>query len=186
MNKLIIIILSFIYFGNIQAKEEKLILTINSIGEMPISKGMDISIHKIMKHFPYHKVTQEIGFGDSPDFHLFTVSTREGEELISFISFIEKQEEYEQGIVKLNEVVIYSSTIKDEYGVSPGMPVSKVLELRNELEFGARHSDNYLGKDKIWYLFSVEGIHGTQVTRDAAIKANPKVDVISWPYPRWR
>lgn len=61
-----------------------------------------------------------------------------------------------------------------------------MIKIRNDLKFGAGHMDNYLGKDKVWYLFTVKELHGTRVTRDIALKANPKIEVVTWPYPRWQ
>jgi hypothetical protein len=153
---------------------------------MPLKVGMKISLYKIRNFFPYHKVTQEIREGDSPDYHLFIVSTHEGEALISFISYINEPNDYEASIVKLDELVIYSSKTRDEFGVSPGMHIDQALAKRKDLKFGAGHMDNYLGNGSIWYLFSVNHTHGTAVTEKVAVKVNPIIDAISWPYPRWR
>jgi hypothetical protein len=54
------------------------------------------------------------------------------------------------------------------------------------LDFGAGHMDNYLGKGNLWYLFSVDKMHGTVVSKSMALKSNPRIDCISWPRVRWR
>jgi hypothetical protein len=114
------------------------------------------------------------------------VSTYENENLISFISFINESDGYEKSTVKLDEVIIHSSKIQDHYGVEPNMTISQALKKRKDLKFGAGHMDNYFGNDKIWYMFSVNQLHGTQVSREVAINANPKIQSISWPIPWWR
>ena len=166
--------------------DNRIVLTVDSVGPMRIKLGMPISIQRIAEHFPRHRVTQEIRSGDSPDYHLFTVATLEGEVLVSFISYINDEAGYEAALVGLDEVVLQSPRTIDEYGVSPGGPISQAIKARKELEFGAGHMDNYFGKDRIWYLFTVAGMHGTQVSKQHAIESNPKIDVISWPAPRWR
>jgi hypothetical protein len=186
MHRLIILLIALISFAGQAAEEKKLILTESSIGEMPIKVGMKISLYKIRNHFRYYRVTQEIAEGDSPDYNLFVVSTHEGEELISFISYINESDDYEEGVVKLDEVVIYGTKTQDEFGVTPGMHIKQAIAKRKELKFGAGHMDNYLGNGSVWYLFSVNQTHGTAVTEDMAVEANPKIDAISWPYPRWQ
>jgi hypothetical protein len=172
-------------FSCISAAQDKIILTNTSIGNMPIEVGIEISLYKIKTHFPFYKVTQQIASGDSPDYHLYIVSTYENEELISFISYINESDGYEKSVVKLDEVIIHSSKVQDHFGVKPSMTISQAIEKRKYLKFGAGHMDNYLGNDKIWYMFSVNQTHGTQVTKETAIKANPKIQSISWPIPWW-
>ena len=92
---------------------------------------------------------------------------------------------------------IYSSIVKDKYGISVGTRYLDVIKIRSEgLEFGAGHFTNYLGKNKIWYTLShVEIIesHGTykypvgveSITKDDAERENPTVRLLSWPDPSW-
>jgi hypothetical protein len=185
MRKLIILILVILPLGS-AAEKTNLVLTDDSIGSMAIEPEMEISLFKIMRHFQSYKVSHEIRSGDSPDYHSFVVSTYQGEALVSFISYIEKDSEYENGVVKLDEVLVHSSIVQDQYGISIGSTINAALKEREELKFGAGHMDNYMGNGKIWYLFYVKGKHGTQVTKEEAVAENPKIDAISWPYPRWR
>ncbi len=162
----------------ILASEQKLVLTGKSIGGMEISPEMKISLYRIQQHFPFYSVTQRIGQGDSPDFHIFTASTHEGEKLFSFISYIENLNGYEKSVVKLNEIIVTSSKVVDEYGVSIGMQVKDAIDLRSNPELGQGHMDFYVGGGNIWYL------HWDYFDLD-----NPKtvlIDAISWPYPKWR
>ncbi len=182
----IITLLILLSFAAGSSESKKIIFTKSSVGEMKITKGMEISLYKVSNNFPFHKVTQSIGQGDSPDFHIFTVSTHENEELISFISYINEDQQYEKGIVKLDEVVTCSNQIIDEFGISPNMHISQAIAARDNLDFGAGHMDNYLGKDQLWYLFYVDKMHGTGVTKNMALKSNPTIECISWPYVRWR
>ncbi len=180
----IITALIFLSFGVSSAESKKILFTKSSIGDMKITKGMEISLYQVSQKFPFHKVAQSIGHGDSPDFHLFTVSTFENEELISFISYINEDQQYEKGVVKLDEVITCSNQIIDEFGISPKMHISRAIAARDSLNFGVGHMDNYLGKDHLWYLFYVDKMHGTSVSKSMAITSNPKIDCISWPYVR--
>jgi hypothetical protein len=182
----LITILILLSFGASSAEFKKIMFTQSAIGDMKITKGMDISLYKLSKYFPFYNVTQSIGQGDSPDFHIFTVSTYENEELISFISYINEEQQYEKGVVKLDEVITCSDQIIDEFGISPKMHISRAITARDSLDFGAGHMDNYLGKGNLWYLFSVDKMHGTGVSKSMALKSNPRIDCISWPHVRWR
>jgi len=167
--------------------DDEIVLNENSIGSMKIEPGMKISLYKIWGEFSKYKVSHEINEGDSPDYHRFIVATHSGESLVSFISYIENASEYEQARVELDEVVVHSNKIKDQYGVRVGMNISTALRLRGgDLDFGIGHIDNYLGKNKIWNLFSVEDKHGVSVTKEMALKVDPEISAITWPYPRWR
>jgi len=185
MRNFLFLLTFLISFSALSAKDKTIILTNTSIGDMPIEVGINISLYKIRNHFPFYRVTQEIREGNSPDYHLFEVATYEGEPLISFISYITEPNGYEKGIVKLDEVIVHSSRIQDQFGVTPNMPISNAIDKRKGLKFGAGHTDNYLGNDKIWYMFSVNQTHGEQVTKPKAIISNSKIEVISWPHP-WR
>lgn len=186
MIRYIFLLTVFISLHALSADEKKLILTETTVGDMPIEVGREISLYKIRSHFPFYRVTQEIREGDSPDYNLFIVSTHDGEEQISFISYIGEKKGYENSIVLLDEVVIHGSLTEDMYGVSPGMHLEQILEKRKGLNYGAGHTDNYIGSGKIWYLFSVEDTHGEQVSESMAKKSNPKIDVVTWPVARWR
>ncbi|MEM9690397.1 MAG: hypothetical protein AAF917_13075, partial [Pseudomonadota bacterium] len=104
----------------------------------------------------------------------------------SFISYIPYGTVDGDISIGLDEVVLHSPETVDAFGISPGSPIADALAARDDLEFGAGHMDNFLGRDRIWYLFYVDGLHGTHVSRQQAVESNPKRDVISWPYPRWR
>ncbi len=168
------------------AGEDQIVLTADSVGEMHLESGMPISTEHIAVHFPGHIVTSEMRSGDSPDYRFFKVESRDGELLIGFISYI--KEEVENGDVPagLDEVVLYSPQTVDEFGISPGDEISEALAAREGLIFGAGHMDNHFGRDRIWYLFHVDDLHGVQVSEQRAVESNPRIDVISWPYPRWR
>jgi len=185
MRNLIFLLILF-SFSTLSADEDKIVFTSKSIGDMPIEVGKDISLFKVRQYFMSYTVTHQIVSGDSPDYHLFHVSSHRGKWSISFISYINESKGYEQGVVKLDEVIVYGENIQDEFGVSPRMHIKEIIALRKNLEFGAGHMDNYLGKNKMWYLFSVKNKHGERVTKEMAINANPQIDAISWPYPRWR
>jgi len=121
-------------------------------------------------------VTHQITSGDSPGYHLFTISLHDGKWSISIISYINESENYEQAVVKLDEVLLYSEYTKNVFGVSPKMHIKEIIALRKNLKFGTGQLDNYLGENR----------HGVGVTKEIAINVNPQVDAIIWPYPRWR
>jgi hypothetical protein len=131
--RLIIILVVLISFSAQAAEYKKIILTKTSIGDMPIEVRMKISLYKIRNNFPYYRVTQEITEGDSPSYNLFIVSTHEGEELISFISYINEPDGYEESVVKLDEVVFYPTKTQDEFGVTPGMHSKQAVAKRKIL-----------------------------------------------------
>lgn len=179
------LVLLFTVSISICAKEESLVFTESSIGPMEIQEKMDISLYQINQHFPFYKVTQSIGQGDSPDFHSFTVSTWEGEELIEFISYIQDSEDYEKAIVQLDEVITCSDKITDNFGVKPKTKFNLAIKSRENLTYGDGHLDNYLGKGKLWYLFSVSNGDFSRGNQEMAVKVNPEIRCISWPYARW-
>jgi len=186
MHKCYFLLPLIVWVAFVKAEAESLVLTSNSLGGMALKQKGEVSLQILKDKFGSNRVTHEIGSGDSPDFHIFTVATNEGEILAAFISYISTDKEREHAVVPLDEVAIYSPLITDEYGISVGMRLNEAVKLRPEMEFGAGHMDNYIGNDKIWYLFSVGEMHGTMVSREVAIQSNPKIEVISWPYPRWR
>lgn len=177
----ILVIVSF----SIVAEDEQFIFTESSFGPIELKEGMEISLFQLSKKFPYHKVSQTIGQGDSPDFHSFTVSTWEGEELVEFISYIEKPEDYEKAVVTLDEVITCSKLVKDQFGIRPLSKFNDALIARNDMKYGFGHMDNFIGKGKLWYLFAVENGQFSQGSRELAVKVNPSIECISWPYARW-
>ena len=183
MHRLLVLLL--IISISIYAKEENVIFTESSFGPMKIKENMEISLYKISQKFPYYKVTQRIGHGDSPDFHSFTVSNWEGEELVEFISYINKPEDYEKSIVKLDEVITCNEKVKDSFGVSPKSEFMVAQKSREGMTYGDGHMDNFLGKGKLWYLFTVPNGQFSRGSQELAVKANPEIQCISWPYPRW-
>lgn len=160
-------------------------LTENSIGTMPIQVKDDISLQKVRQYFPNYLVQHEIRMGDSPDFHAFIVSTYEGEELFFIISYINTPEDYEKGVVKLDELIVVSPHIRDQYGISPGMPLEVANTRRSSLTFGEGHMDFYFGGGKIWYMVSVTVPEGQLINQQTVTKLNPMIDKLSWPSPWW-
>lgn len=188
--KLLFLLFSIMPLLSMAASPE-IIITDNMIGKMKIEKGMKISLHSISNNFPRYRVRQEISEGEAGSFHSFKVSTFKGEELFEFVSNIEKEEEFEQSLVELDEIVVYGETIKDQYGVHPGMILSDVAKKRNSMNFGHGYMDDYhLGNAKIWYVFRIDFRNVEQPSgfkaKDYALKSKTKVDIISWPAPTWR
>ena len=142
------------------------------------------SLYQISQNFPYYKVTQRIGQGDSPYFHSFTVSNWKGEELIEFISYINEIEDYEKAIVKLDEVITCNKKVKDGFGVSPQSKFKVAQKSRKDMTYGDSHMDNFLGKGKVWYLFTFPNGLSNRSSRELAEKFNPEIQCMNWPYPR--
>ena len=185
-NIAIFLIFLFVHCFATASERQTIVLTESSIGTFEISAGKKISLHMLSKAFPEYRVTHEIGMGDSPDFHLFTVATHQGEAIISFISYVQEQSMYEAALVPLDEVLLLAGDVKDQYGVSPGDTLSSALQKRPKMEHGYGHMDSYLGTGKIWYLFHATTAEGIEVPLDQATKINPRIEVISGPVPRWR
>lgn len=171
--------------GMVYANLQPIRLTENSIGTMPIKVKDNISLHRVMQYFPNYAVKHEIRMGDSPDFHAFVVSTYEGEELFFFISYINTPEDYEKGVVKLDELIVVSAQIRDQFGMSPGMPIEQAQTRRGQLTFGEGHMDFYFGAGKIWYMVSVTVPDGQSINQHTVTKLNPVIDKLSWPTPWW-
>lgn len=166
--------------------QKPIVLTESSVGSIEILKGMKISLHMLWKAFPYYRVKHEIGMGDSPDFHIFTVETHEGEAVVVFISYIREKSMYESAFMPLDEVVLLGGGAKDQYGVSPGDRLSSAMGKHKNMKHGYGHMDSYIGSGKIWYLFHATTPEGMRATQEQATEINPKIEVISWPIPRWR
>lgn len=164
----------------------KILLSENKIGTMEIKEGMNISLYSIRSAIrgPY-RIRHEIRDGMDWSSHEFVVETWEGEELFAFISFIKDPKEYESAQVRLDEIVIYSGEIQDQYGISPGMLISEASKVRPDMEFGSGHMDNYLGSGKIWYMLNIDWSRIDQSkglsTKEYAIKSDTKISVITWP-----
>ena len=178
--------LAIAFSGQLWAERPPIVLADSSVGSFDISPGKMISVLRLRNAFPFYRVTQEIREGDSPDYHLFTVATYEGEKVVSFISYITDESMYEQAVVPLDEVLLVGGPAIDQYGVAPGERLSSALKKRKELEFGYGHMDSYLGRGKIWYLFYAGAPEGTRATFEQAKESDPEIAVISWPKPRWR
>lgn len=156
-----------------------------------------ISLKKVKEAFPQFIVKHEIASGDSPDFHYITVQDKHNELLFYLVSYFDEKVNKDTIKYDIDLLKIISSKIIDSYGIKVGDRVSKVINIRgSNLETGANHFDNAIGKDMIFYQVTVEPdealkkkgldyINPEEVTLDQIIKENPEVTSISWPYPSW-
>jgi hypothetical protein len=164
----------------------KILLSENKIGDMVIKQGMNISLYSIRNAIkgPY-RIRHEIRDGMDWSSHQFVVETWKGEELFAFISLIKDPQNYESAVVRLDEIVIYSEEIQDQYGIYPSMPISEAAKIRPDMEFGSGHMDNYLGSGKIWYMLNIDWVKIDQSkglsSKEYAIKSDTKINVITWP-----
>ena len=187
------VLVTFLFFSaNIYAGE--LVLTENSLGPLKLSEQSTISAKSLKELFPKYDIEYFIGQGDSPDFHYFQVQEKSGETLFSITTYIKNESQRTNADVKIELLVIHSSSIKDQYGIRIGMTYSEVSKLRGKgLKFGANHMDNYIGSGKIWYAFASSkknkqyGFHlnPEEITINDIKNENSKVKAISWPKPRW-
>ena len=174
-----------------------LVLTKTSLGKLKLSQNSMISFKKIKEAFPQFIVEHEIASGDSPDFHYITVQNKHKELLFYLISYFDEKVNKDTIKYDIDLLKITSSKIVDSYGIRVGDRVSKVVKIRgSNLNIGANHFDNAIGKDKTFYQVTVEPsealkkkgldyINPEEVTLDQILKKNPEVTSISWPYPSW-
>ena len=171
----------------------ELILKSDSLGPLKLDRDTRVSLKKLAELFPEYKVTHEIAQGDSPDFHYFEVTDKNGETIFYISSYIDENTQRNAKDVDIDLLVIESPSIKDQYGIHPGMYYTDIIQRRNEkLEFGANHHDYHLGTGKIWYALSSVDIYnkftnlGTdEIKLDNIKSVNPKIIELSWPIPRW-
>jgi hypothetical protein len=170
---------------------EELILTERSLGSLILENEPFVSIDSLRKLFPDYQVNHGIHSGDSPDFHLFQIATREGELLFTISSFIEDgdQTPNKDGTVAvpIHLLKVVSPRISDAYGLRVGNSVADILRTRGKnLEFGAEHHDVSLGANRIFYTIgnpthrSPDGLKFTD-----AVRGNWRIRSISWPEAAW-
>jgi hypothetical protein len=171
-----------------------LILSNNALGSLKLSKGVKVSKAILAKTFPKFIVHRSKGQQDGPDFHYFEIKSGKNVlfEIKSNIAPDRKSVITDTDEVPLDELVIRSNTIADEYGIKIGDRYSKLTQKRKgKLAFGASHHQLFLGNNKIFYLLetppdprfpqadrSPEGVTLIEVQ-----KFNSRVTTISWPGP---
>lgn len=170
------------------------ILTSESLGGLQLNKETKISKAIINKYFPEHRVSHEIGEGDSADFHYFEIKDNKSELIFTVTSYIDNDFDRNKDVVTLDLIEIYSDSISDEYGLKIGKKLSDIINQRGgDLIYGANHHDNHIGLNNIWYALSTEDLNvpngpdisPENVTLEDAKKHNLRVTAISWPSARW-
>jgi len=160
-------------------------ITNNAVGSFSLIKEKEISLNILRKAFPRFRIIHEIGMGDSPDFHRFTVIERfNNEELFSLRSYISDDSGYEKQNVPLHEVVVYSDRIVDEFGVKVGMRVEEAAKRRDSLKLGRGHHGYFFGADQLWYHFpsAAEGV----LQPSELLELKSPIKVMSWPEATWQ
>lgn len=192
MNRIILLVFSLIFTNSAVGGE--LILRENSLGPLSLNNKTMVSLKSLKKLFPQYSFESGIGQGDSADFHYFAAKDIESKTIFSVVSYIENDDDYKKKNVKVDMVEIFSSSVKDEYGLSIGMRYSDIAKKRGtNLVFGANHHDNYLGDQNIWYALASNQIQkkdGPDISPEnislSDIKnANARIVSISWPTHRW-
>lgn len=193
MKKLLLVLLLIIISSQVVAND--LTLTKTTLGKLKLDKR--ISLSQVQNVFKDYKVVHEIAFGDSPDFHKISVINDSGETLFYTMSYImnDVKETDEEYLVDL--LIIQSSIIQDEHGVRVGDRVSDVLKKRQDsLSLVSGHFNNAVGAQSIYYQVTViptkeeieKGLdfyNPESVTMEMILKANPKIESISWPQASW-
>jgi len=177
-----------------------IVLTNNSIGNLPLKKGVLISVQLVQQKFPNHKVTHKIISGISDKHHHIKVSSSSDKFIFTIRSFFDNNINQDSNKFDVDQLVVYNPAVIDEFGVRVGDNINKAIRLRgSNLEFLApNYFTNAIGKDYIYYQFqlpplekdlSQNGGNNTRdpksVTYEEAIKNNPKIRSISWPAARW-
>lgn len=166
--------------------QSTIVLTNQSVGKMPLSIGQPISLYRIKHYFPNMTVTQQISSGDSSDYYLFRVLNRQGEHVLSFISYITSSDHYEESVVALDQVVAWSPSVVDQYGVAVGDRLITAQRKRTGLRYGTGHHNGYAGLNRLWYGYSFPQPHKKQRSNVDITSLNPTIQAIYWPNYQWR
>ena len=145
---------------------------------------------KLQRLFPKFTIKYGIGQGDSPNFHIFEVSSPSGELLFAIKSFIEegKSDKETAAEVPISILSVYSRTIPDSYGLRVGDSASKVIARRGKnLKSGWGHFDFLAGDGLIFYRFGNNEKHSVDepFSLESAAREDLRIQSISWPGPAW-
>ncbi len=171
-----------------------LVLTGSGLGELELKKGALISIQLLQDKFPNYKIRHQIIPGISKKYHHIKVSSESGEFMFSIRSFFDEKTNENSLEYDIDQLVIYSSKIPDQFGIKVGDNISEVFSARGKsLEFLAPNLfRNAIGKNLIYYQFKMPpNDSGTgsfrdpkSVTMQEAVSSNPQITSISWPWAR--
>ena len=138
----------------VSVAEGPLVLSPQSLGPLPLGKGAKVSEQQLVKLFPQFAVTYEIGQGDSPDFHYFEVTDKQGDVVFAIKSFIEESAKSKKtdSAVSISILQIYGQQVRDSYGLKVGDRVEDIVKKWGKsLDFSAGHFDVSLGLGNIFY-----------------------------------
>ena len=135
-------------------------------------------------------IKYEIGQGDSPDFHYFKGTDKEGNLIFTIRSFAKGNSGNLQKTaepVPLQLLEVFSRKVTDIHGISVGARVRDIVAKRGKsLEFGASHFDVFLGAESIYYNVATGFEQSPENWKlQDAVDRNWKVRSISWPSPAW-
>jgi hypothetical protein len=128
---------------------------------------------------------------------LISVSKKNNELLFYIVSYLDEGVTKNTEMYDIDLLKITSSKISDQYGIRVGDHLDKVVKIRgSDLHLSANHFDNSLGSEMIYYQFTikpsndlsrlgVDYMNPGDVTKEQAIKDNPKITSISWPHSSW-
>ena len=177
-------------FSHAATPLNRLVLSPTQFGPLPLTSNAMVSEAGLRQLFPDLKIKYEIGQGDSPDFHYFEGTDKQGNLIFAIKSFIEGESGNQQksaAPVPLQLLEIFSPKVKDIHGVRVGGRVRDIVSKRGKnLEFGASHFDVFLGGASIYYNVATGKEQSPErlKLKDAEDK-NWKIRSISWPSPAW-
>lgn len=185
-------ICSLLMSSGVYSQDEQLVLTEGGLGALSLKNNPSISVEGLRKLFPEYQVKHGIYSGDSPDFHVFEVSTKDEEILFEIVSFIEDDEPHDEGkdgsvVVPIHLLKVVSPRIPDAYGIRAGDSVAYIVRVRGKnLEFGASHHDVFLGGKNIFYNIETETDESPERFALAdVLRQSWPIRSISWPQAAW-
>ena len=187
-----LIFLIALFFSSSMCLAENLIQTASSLGKLQLEKGRLISVQLLQDKFPSYKVAHQIVSGFTKKHHYIKVTSQSGEFMFSIGSFFDEEIDEKSLMYDIDQLVIYSSKISDQFGIKVGDNLAQVFSARGKnLELLAPNLfRNAVGKDLIYYQFQMPSDNSSgyrdpeSVTLQEVINANPSITSISWPWAR--
>lgn len=171
-----------------QLKVESLTLTEDSLGPLKLSACAKITVATLRKTFPSYKIEASVGQTDGPDMYFIKVKDQNGQPLFKIFSAIEGEHERNVKLdqpISLGTLTVTSSNITDQNGLKVGDSVAQIIKKFGNPQQAALNHTIGLQVGKLCYdVGESEGEPPTLTAQDM-IKANWKINSISWPKCSW-
>ncbi len=153
----------------------------NNINGVDLPLNREMSLDQLVAAFKGYQVTKEIGMQDGPDFPLYSVKSNDQEILFFKLN--------DEDTLKLDQIIVKTDTVQDEYGIRVGMTYADVRSRRGEeFElFVGDHWHTYMTYENSNVYYDVianidetdSEVMGTTLTKDQVL-AEGKVKYLYW------